>query len=371
MSIAVVIPLYNGERHIRQSLDSVLEQTRRPDEVVVVDDGSTDSSVFIVEAYAEVCLLENPGNGPNVARNHGLRTTESEMVAFMDHDDLWHPKHLQRLSRSLDEEPDSPASVSTKTHFRDGERPQYAVGTRNYDLRDSWAEYPVTAFGPPSLALIRREALQAVDGWSAQYDGNGDYFMWLKLGLLGPFVVNESSTAAYRYVDNSYSSELRGNRPLRYYQRHVEASRRALQLRKRTGLDSETHARRCRAQEATLALLKVFLPDERGDLQHAAKQFDQNVSEISRRVSRRLWGTFQWYMRPHVQEIGRKTFAAQVIDLVDRWPYADSRLRKMLREWAFSLTPAVDLLNQYSARLSCWRHLLGRGRKRIRSMIPA
>lgn len=369
MSIAVVIPLYNGERHIRQSLDSVLEQTCRPDEVVVVNDGSTDSSPSIVGKYAEVRLLENPGNGPNAARNHGLRGTESAMVAFMDHDDLWHPKHLQHLSRVLDEEPDSPAAVSTKTHFRDGEGPSYSVGIRNYDLRDSWAEYPVTAFGPPSLALIRREALQTVDGWSTQH--HGDYFMWLKLGLLGPFAVSESSTAAYRHFDNSYSSRLRENQPLHYYRRHVEASRRALQLRERTNLDSEIHARRCRVQEATLVLLKVFLPNERGDPHRAAKQFDQNVSDVSPRVTRRVWGTFQWYMRPHVQEIGRKTFAAQVIDLVDRWPYPDSRLRRMLREWAFSLTPVVNLLNQYSGRLSCWRHLLGRGRKRIRSMIPA
>jgi hypothetical protein len=71
MTVAVVIPLYNGEQHIRESLDSVCAQTCHPDEIVVVDDGSTDASTCIVEEYAEVRLLENPGNGPNALETTG------------------------------------------------------------------------------------------------------------------------------------------------------------------------------------------------------------------------------------------------------------------------------------------------------------
>jgi len=241
MTVAVVIPLYNGEQHIREGLDSVCAQTCHPDEIVVVDDGSTDASTCIVEEYAEVRLLENPGNGPNAARNHGLRTTEAEAVAFMDHDDLWHPEYLQHLSQSLEEEPNSPAAVATKTCFQDGEAPQYSVGPHNCTRHDSWEVYPVTAFGPPSLALCRRNSLEAVDGWSPQHDGCGDYLTWLKLGLLGSFVASESSTAAYRHFENSYSSELRGDQLLRYYGRHVDASQKALTLRENRGLDAEEY----------------------------------------------------------------------------------------------------------------------------------
>jgi hypothetical protein len=287
----------------------------------------------------------------------------------MDHDDLWHPEHLQRLSQSLEEEPNSPAAVATKTCFQDGEAPQYSVGPHNCTRHDPWEVYPVTAFGPPSLALCRRSFLEAVDGWSPQHDGCGDYLTWLKLGLLGSFVVNESSTAAYRHFENSYSSELRGDQLLRYYGRHVDASQKALTLRENRGLDAEEYRQRFRVQVATLELLRILLPGEDRDVRRAAEQFDRNISGQPQRITRRVWGTFRWYVRPYVREIGRQIFSAQIIDLVDHWPYPDSQLRSMLREWAYSLTPAADLLSRYPWRPSCWRHLLGRGRKRIQSKI--
>ena len=107
MEIAVVIPLYNGERWIRQTLDAVAAQTLAPREVVVVDDGSTDASPSIVaDEYPDVRLVHQSENsGPNAARNRGLRETTAEAVAFLDQDDLWHPEHLRILYSVLGENP--------------------------------------------------------------------------------------------------------------------------------------------------------------------------------------------------------------------------------------------------------------------------
>ncbi len=368
MSIAVVIPIYNGEKHISETLDSVLAQTLSPEEILVVDDGSTDASASIISTYPEVGLLENPGDGPNAARNHGLRKTNAEQVAFIDHDDLWHPEHLHRLSHFLTSETDSPAAVASRTRFRDGDAPQYSVESQDVDLRNPWDDYPGNAIGEPLVALIRRDALESVDGWSTRHDGCGDYHLWLKLGLLGPLVVSESATAAYRNnVDGSVSSRLRKDNLLYYYEQHVYASHDALKLREERGLDTEVYERRSRAQAALLELLRVLLTEKDGDLQQAAKQFDRNVAgEFPEGISP-MWSTFQWYVSPTVQEVGPRNFAFRLFGLVDRWPYTDSHLRSLFQEWAYNLTPATGLLLQHPWRISSFRHLLKRGYGRIRS----
>lgn len=366
MSVAVIIPVYNGENHLRQTLDCVLAQTLRPDEIVVVDDGSTDSSPSIVEEYSGVQLLESPGEGPNAARNHGLRETGAAQVAFLDHDDVWHPQHLQRLSNSLEQEPGSPAAASGRGTFQDGEQPRFAAEARGCYLHDPWDRYPGNAMGEPLVALVRRDALEEVGGWSPQHDGCGDFYLWLKLGLLGPFVVRESATAARRLHDRSFASDLRKNDLLNYYGRHVDASHEALRLRADKGLCTDAYHRRHQAEEAMLDLLRVLLGSEAGSLQRAATKFDRSLSEASRDELRPVWSTFQWYLRPYIQDVGARAFSSQIFRLTERWPRPDSELRSMLREWSFRYTPTFDLISHHPLNALCWSHVLSRMCRRVR-----
>ncbi|MCS3758265.1 glycosyltransferase family 2 protein [Salinibacter ruber] len=370
MSVSVVIPLYNGEKHVVETLESVLSQKIDLEEVAVVDDGSTDSSVSIAKKYSEVDLYKNPENGPNTARNYGLRKTTAEKVAFIDHDDLWHPEHLQRLSRSLENEPDSPVAIASKTDFQDGEDPQYSIKSYEYGLRDPWEGYPGNPFGEPCLALIRRDALRDVGGWPEHYWGSGDTYMWHRLGLLGPSVVNRSITAARRVFQDSKSSTQRTDQMLEYYEQLVDISNEVLKIRKEKGLSIKPYESSFQAQEATLELLKVLSDEEGGSLERAATQFDRSVSEMPQENLGSMLGTFKWHIRPRVREVGTQNFASQLLDLVDRWPYAESQLRNLLQEWAFSLTPAPDLVRRYPWRLSSWRCLADRVYKKLRQ-IPA
>jgi glycosyltransferase involved in cell wall biosynthesis len=95
--ISCIVPTYNMERYIEEALDSILAQTYRPFEIIVIDDGSTDSTKVRVEKYGtQVRYYWTPNSGPSAARNVGLRETRGEMVAFLDSDDLWHPQKLER-----------------------------------------------------------------------------------------------------------------------------------------------------------------------------------------------------------------------------------------------------------------------------------
>jgi len=101
-SIAVVIPLYNGARYLEQALDSVLRQSLPATEIIVVNDGSTDdgAGVAIVERLAQrhaLTLLQKPNGGQSSARNFGVHHAKSDLIAFLDQDDLWYENHLQEL----------------------------------------------------------------------------------------------------------------------------------------------------------------------------------------------------------------------------------------------------------------------------------
>ncbi|MEX0774299.1 MAG: glycosyltransferase family 2 protein [Phycisphaeraceae bacterium] len=107
--VSVIIPCYNRADLIGQTLDSVLGQTVPPDEVWVIDDGSRDASVAVVEDYVRksngiVRLVQQANAGPSVARNAGLERATGQYIAFCDADDLWLPDKLQKQLAVMDAE---------------------------------------------------------------------------------------------------------------------------------------------------------------------------------------------------------------------------------------------------------------------------
>lgn len=89
-SISVIIPSYNSTNFIGATLDSVLSQSVVPDEIIVVDDGSTDDSVlYIQKNYPTVKVIQQTNGGPSKARNTGIKNATSNYIAFLDADDYW------------------------------------------------------------------------------------------------------------------------------------------------------------------------------------------------------------------------------------------------------------------------------------------
>lgn len=88
--ISCIVPVWNGERYLAEALDSVLAQTRPPDEIVVVDDGSTDGSADIVRGYgARMRYVFQSNAGSAAARNRGVEEARGDLLCFLDQDDLW------------------------------------------------------------------------------------------------------------------------------------------------------------------------------------------------------------------------------------------------------------------------------------------
>jgi glycosyltransferase involved in cell wall biosynthesis len=95
--ISCIVPVYNGELYLGEAIHSILAQTYRPLEVIVVDDGSRDGTYDVAANYGDRLRYVRQANaGPGAARNHGLNLARGEYVAFLDADDIWHPEKLMR-----------------------------------------------------------------------------------------------------------------------------------------------------------------------------------------------------------------------------------------------------------------------------------
>lgn len=94
MKISVIIPAYNRVATLARAIDSVLAQSYRADEIIVVDDGSSDATSEVAKMYDEVSLLRQKSMGLSSARNNGVMMAANEWIAFLDADDTWHPKKL-------------------------------------------------------------------------------------------------------------------------------------------------------------------------------------------------------------------------------------------------------------------------------------
>ncbi|MBL3546565.1 glycosyltransferase family 2 protein [Chryseobacterium sp. KMC2] len=101
--ITVIIPLYNKEKSILDTVYSVLNQTYKDFELLIINDGSKDNSLKVVQGISDprVAIIDKPNGGVSSARNAGILNAKNEYLAFLDGDDIWHPEHLKILSASL------------------------------------------------------------------------------------------------------------------------------------------------------------------------------------------------------------------------------------------------------------------------------
>lgn len=103
-TVSVVMPCYNAEKYIAQAIESVLAQSRRDIELIIVDDGSTDAPLVVIKKYrgGQVSLIQQENQGAASARNRGILTAQGKYLAFLDADDFWHPRFISRMVDALE-----------------------------------------------------------------------------------------------------------------------------------------------------------------------------------------------------------------------------------------------------------------------------
>jgi GT2 family glycosyltransferase len=271
---SILTPAYNSSAYIGETISSVLAQTFPSFELLVVDDGSSDDTVAVVEGFARrdsrVVLLRQPNNGAATARNRAIRTARGRYFALIDSDDLWMPEFLAAQHQLLENHQEL-AVISANAINLGGEwdgQPWKAASdaltpvslTQMLEVEDSLC----------IAAVLRREVAETIGGFDPHLLNNEDYDFWLRAAAAG-------------YTCAFYS------RPLAYYRRRADSKSSNEQATLRGILRVLEHARtHCANHPAALAIIERRVAEFEhrrliagaksallgGDFQSAATAFD-------------------------------------------------------------------------------------------------
>jgi len=181
MRISVVIPSYNRRPTLARALQSVFDQTSEVDEVILVDDGSTDGSSDMVDRqFPRVKILRQPNRGVSAARNLGIVAAQFEWIALLDSDDSWMPRKIEQVRETWRQQPGYVLYHSDEIWIRRGIR---VNPKRKHRKSGGWIFencLPLCAISP-SAAVISKTALHAVGMFDEKLPACEDYDLWLRL----------------------------------------------------------------------------------------------------------------------------------------------------------------------------------------------
>lgn len=186
MKLSVIIPTWNRAERIAGALESVLSQTRPPQEIIVVDDGSSDATrETIAREFPEIRYCHQANRGVSSARNTGIAMASGDWIAFLDSDDRWQPRKLERQTAMLGARPQYRICHTDEIWIRNGRRvnPGKKHAKRGgFILRYCLPRCVIS----PSAILLHRDVLTHVGCFDEQLPACEDYDLWLRICALYP-----------------------------------------------------------------------------------------------------------------------------------------------------------------------------------------
>jgi len=230
ISIAAVIPVYNGERYLSEAIDGVLAQTLQPEEIIIVDDGSTDRTPFVLQQYASrhsaIRVLRQDNLGVSTARNRGIRAASRDWVAFLDADDVWLPTKLETQARLLAVKPKIIGVGGRMQYLGKGGPLRGVVGEVDVTgVRELIATARLMPFQLSSF-VARRDLLLDVGGFDPELHAAEDIDLVARMANAGPLETIPRPVGYYRLHISSTSHRaafLSQRRAIRYVRSRLEA----------------------------------------------------------------------------------------------------------------------------------------------------
>ncbi len=201
--ISVVIPLYNKERNIKNTIQSVLNQTYDNYEIIVVDDGSTDNSAKIVKSLSDerIKLIHQQNGGVSKARNKGVQEAQYDYIAFLDGDDFWNIIYLEMMSKLIIDYPKATLfGMAYNTYFNSSFIPENFKNIPP-DFRGIIRNYFESAKQHllfwTSAVVIKKESFLHLGGFDERITIGEDLDMWFRIALDFPVAFHNKPLSYY------------------------------------------------------------------------------------------------------------------------------------------------------------------------------
>ena len=212
---SVIIPVKNGERFVGEAIDSLLRQSAVPDEIIVIDDGSTDTTAEILDRYNDaITAYRTSGVGASAARNIGIRKATGEFIAFLDCDDIAHPERLEKQKTILDTHQAS-AMVFCAMSYIDSNAKFTGDVIRCPEFTPKGflgKLFERNQIGSTSATMLRRDILLNVGGFDEDLSFNEEYDLWLRIGTQWAIAYIDEPLLFYRLHSENISRNRKGQR---------------------------------------------------------------------------------------------------------------------------------------------------------------
>lgn len=216
---SVIIPLYNKAPYVAKAIESVLGQTYRDFEVIVIDDGSTDQSLEVAKTFENksITIISQPNSGVSTARNNGVNLAKYPYICFLDADDWWHPTFLEEMKRLITDFPDAGIYGSGYYIVKNGQERIAPIGVPQgfergiIDYCEVYAKtlcMPLTSIS----VVIPKHIFDEEKGFKSQLKFGEDFDLWIRIALKHKVILV--------------------NKPLAYYNQDVDVNNRGVAVHK-------------------------------------------------------------------------------------------------------------------------------------------
>ncbi len=188
--VSVIIPTYNRADLLPQAVESVLSQSYTDFELIVVDDGSTDSTQEVISEHRKLKYLFQENLGVSAARNQGIRMARGRYICFLDSDDLWLNDKLKEQIRLMRDHPEIRVSYTDEIWMREGKRVNPGKRHRKYSGWILKRLLPLCLISPSSV-MIERGVFAEVGLFDESLPVCEDYDLWLRIGSRMPIYLVE------------------------------------------------------------------------------------------------------------------------------------------------------------------------------------
>jgi glycosyltransferase involved in cell wall biosynthesis len=204
--VSVVIPTHNTSHLLTEAIDSVLAQTLPASEIIVVDDGSQDDTQERLAPYRNrIQYLYQENQGVSATRNYGIRTARGDLIAFLDADDVWHPRKIELQVKALTENPDLGLLGTGTFDWPAPVVPEAKGPLSGAVARVPWHQLVVKNYFTTSSVLVRHNLVTKVGLFDSALSVAEDHDLWLRLAEVSTVANLDLPLTGYRSVPGSLS----------------------------------------------------------------------------------------------------------------------------------------------------------------------